>query len=267
MIRRLLPVAAVLLAASAPLMAQSSDPWRFKGLRNGYCVEFLVDSAKVRDLLPANAMPLRADRMPNLHPVVARTIKDQPEYGAWTPGSACFYMFDEVVVAGRSMPATKPSGEMIGFVSYAARLLEDRGRGGDVLGALVASNWKGMRSADEEGLTLQRSPVTVEDVLNSTNRRVTVKVGGTTLRWEGHPGSDSASVSRPLERRWLVRGPDRRYRLVTMRVTPGASRSMIGSLIVDGNDDLAKALRASPVRFVGPAYMGGDGELTHDISN
>lgn len=268
--RRLLPAAAIAVAAAAGgrLAAQSPvEPWRFNGLRNGYCIEFLVDSAMIRGLIPGGAMPLRADRMEHLNPVVARTIKDQPEYSAWTPASACFFMFDEVVVAGRAMPATKPAGEMIGFVSYAARQLEDRGRGGDVLDALVASNWKGMRSADDEGLALQRSPLTVEDVLNSDNQRVTVKVNGTTLRWEGRGGSDSAAVTTPFERRWLVRGADRRYRLVTMRVSPSSSRSMIGSLIVEGNDALAKALRASPIRFVGPAYRGGNGELVNQIAN
>ena len=141
-------------AAPAPI-----EPWRFNGLRNGFCIEFLVDSAKIRGLLPDGALPMRADRMQGLSPVVARTIKDQPEYGSWTPASACFYLFDEVVVAGRPIPAAKEAGEMIGFVSYAARLLEDKGRGGDVLEALVSSNWKGMRSADDQGLLLSRSPV------------------------------------------------------------------------------------------------------------
>lgn len=246
---------------------KQGEPWRFNGLRDGFCVEFLVDSAKIRGLLPSGAMPLRADRMAQLHPAIARTIKEQPEYGAWTPASACFYFFDEMVVAGRAMAATKPVGEMIGFVSYAARQLEDRGRGADVLDVLVASNWKGMRSADDEGLDLRRSSVVAEEIPNSSNRRVTVKVGGATLRWEGHGASDSAAVSAPLVRRWMVKGADRRYRLVTMQVAAASSRSLIGSLIVQGDDDLAKAMRGSPIRFVGPGYRGGHGELVNEIAN
>jgi len=264
---RRLVFALVTLAGASSAAAQGTQPWRFNGLRDGYCVEFLVDSAKIRDFLPDGAVPMHADRMQGLHPAITRTVKAQPEYGSWTPASVCFYLFDEVVVAGRPMPATKSAGELIGFVSYSARLLDDRGKGGDVLDALVASNWKGMRSADEQGLQLDRSPVTLEAIPNSVNRRITIKVGSTTLRWEGHDASDSAAASTPLERRWMVRGADRRYRLVTMRVTPKSSRSMIGSLIVQGNDDLAKALRTSPIRFVGPNYRGGSGELLNEIAN
>ena len=263
----ILAAMAVLSGASRAAAQSDAETWRFDGLRNGYCIEFLVDSALIRGLLPDGAMPLRADRVQALHPAIARTVADQPEYGAWTPASACFYMFDQVVVAGRPLPASSAAGEMIGFVSYSARLLEDRGRGGDVLDRLITSNWKGMRSADDQGLRLERSPVTLEDVPKSTNRRITLKVDGTTLRWEGRDAGDSTAASAPLERRWLVKGADRRYRFVTMRVVPTSSRSMIGSLIVQGKGDLAKALRSSPIRYVGPNVRGGSGELVNQNAN
>jgi hypothetical protein len=262
-VSRTLAAVAVLSGASRAAAQQAEETWRFDGLRNGYCIEFLVDSALIRDLLPDGALPMRADRMQSLHPAIARTVADQPEYGPWTPASACFYMFDRVVVAGRPLPASGAAGEMIGFVSYSARLLEDGGRGGDVLDLLVTSNWKGMRSADDQGLRLERSPVTLEDLPNSTNRRITMKVDGTTLRWEGRDAGDSAAAGAPLERRWLVKAADRRYRFVTMRVAPTSTRSMIGSLIVQGKGDLARALRSSPIRYVGPNVRGGSGELVN----
>lgn len=262
-----LAAVASLAGVSRAAAQKAEETWRFDGLRNGYCIEFLVDSALIRDLLPDGALPMRADRMQSLHPAIARTVAEQPEYGPWTPASACFYFFDQVVVAGRPLPASGAAGEMIGFVSYSARLLEDRGRGGDVLDLMVASNWKGMRSADDQGLKLERSPVTLEDLPNSTNRRLTLKVDGTTLRWEGRDAADSAAAGAPVERRWLVKGDDRRYRFVTMRVTPSSSRSMIGSLIVQGNGDLARALRSSPIRYVGPNLRGGGGELVNQNAN
>jgi hypothetical protein len=136
-----------------------------------------------------------------------------------------------------------------------------------VLDLMVTSNWKGMRSADDQGLKLERSPVTLEDLPNGTNRRLTVKLDGTTLRWEGRDAADSSAAGVPLERRWLVKGDDRRFRFVTMRITPASSRSMIGSLLVQGNGDLAKALRSSPVRHVGPNVRGGSGELVNQNAN
>jgi hypothetical protein len=37
---------------------------------------------------------------------------------------------------------------------------------------------------------------------------------------------------------------------------------MVGALRVEGKDDLAKALQASPIRMLGPAFWGGSGEVT-----
>ncbi len=34
---------------------------------------------------------------------------------------------------------------------------------------------------------------------------------------------------------------------------------MAGSLRVEGKDDFAKAIKASPIRFVGPAMLGAEG--------
>jgi hypothetical protein len=36
---------------------------------------------------------------------------------------------------------------------------------------------------------------------------------------------------------------------------------MVGFLRVEGKDDFAKAIMASPIRFVGPARIGGGGEF------
>jgi hypothetical protein len=36
---------------------------------------------------------------------------------------------------------------------------------------------------------------------------------------------------------------------------------MAGSLRVEGKGDFADAVKASPIRFVGPALLGGGGEL------
>jgi hypothetical protein len=48
---------------------------------------------------------------------------------------------------------------------------------------------------------------------------------------------------------------------VDVTFTPEWSRPLVGVLSVEGKDDLAKALKASPIRFVGPRYYGGKGEL------
>ena len=43
---------------------------------------------------------------------------------------------------------------------------------------------------------------------------------------------------------------------------PQWTKAMVGSLRIEGSDDFADAIKASPVRFVAPAILGGGGELT-----
>ena len=105
--------------------------------------------------------------------------------------------------------------------------------------------------------------VPAEDVngVPSTEDRFQVKLGGTTMTWDGHLAGDSVSASRPVEIRWAASGE--RGAVVTGALTWRAkySRAMAGSLTIDGNKALAKALRESPTRFAGPAYRGGGGDV------
>ena len=39
---------------------------------------------------------------------------------------------------------------------------------------------------------------------------------------------------------------------------------MVGALVVQGKDKLAKVMRNSPIRYLGPIYQGGRAELTRD---
>jgi hypothetical protein len=49
--------------------------------------------------------------------------------------------------------------------------------------------------------------------------------------------------------------------IARLTLTPEWTKAMVGSLRVEGKDDLAVAIKASPIRFVGPAVVGGGGEL------
>jgi hypothetical protein len=263
--RPLLLVAAVL--AAAPGLAAQAEPWKFEGLREGVCVEFLIDSARVRDLLPDGAMPVRARDVKALHPVIASTVQERPEYAAWTPASACVYRFDAAQIGGRRQEeGEKEIGEVVGLVVVAARLLEDGGRGADVPVELVTSNWRTRKDASLQNVDIEVAKTRItRDPRPGADSRLTIKLGDATLRWEGHPVADSVTPVAPLERRLLIRGTDRKYRLLTWRLEPEVQRSVVGSLIVEGKGDLAKAMRNSPVRFVGPGYQRGTARMQVDI--
>jgi hypothetical protein len=258
---------AALLAAAPPLAAQA-EPWQFEGLREGVCVEFLIDSARVRDLLPGGAMPLRARDVKALHPVIASTVQERPEYAAWTPASACVYRFDAVQIGGRRQVEEegKDIGEVVGLVVVSARLLEDGGRAADVPVELVTSNWRIRKDASLQNVDVEVAKAQItRDPRPGADNRLTIKLGDATLRWEGHPVTDSVSPVAPVERRLLIRGTDRRYRLLTWRLEPEVQRAVVGSLIVEGKGDLAKAIRNSPVRFVGPGYQRGSARMQVDV--
>jgi hypothetical protein len=88
-----------------------------------------------------------------------------------------------------------------------------------------------------------------------------IKLGKTLLTWSGRPVSDSTRANGPLSVEW--RADSRRRGPMTARLVlrPDWTKAMVGSLQVEGKDDFARAVKASPIRFVGPAMLGGGGEL------
>ena len=68
-------------------------------------------------------------------------------------------------------------------------------------------------------------------------------------------------VDQPIQESWSVSGLRGQMWNARLIRTPSWSRPLVGSLTVEGKGDLAKALKASPIRFVGPLYIGGGGEL------
>jgi hypothetical protein len=95
----------------------------------------------------------------------------------------------------------------------------------------------------------------------SENDLYDVRVGKTRLIWNGRAAGDSTRVERPLRELWLARGASGTMWRIQTTLQPTWTRPLVGVLTVEGKDDLAKALKASPTRFVGPLYFGGGAEL------
>jgi hypothetical protein len=101
----------------------------------------------------------------------------------------------------------------------------------------------------------------VSRVPGSGNDLYQVKIGKTRLVWNGRPVGDSTRVEQPITESWLAKGTSGTLWKVSTTLRPEWSRPLVGLLSVEGKDDLAKALKASPIRFVGPLYQGGGAEL------
>lgn len=263
-------VAAALLTLAPPLLAQKAERdtnvWRLEGLRSGYCVQLLLasDSPILHDL-PPGVRPVPASEVRDLHVSLKSVIQSQAEYGSWSPSRLCFQLLDTIrtsdfILADRSGKHPQLFGTWTVTAAVAG------GHPQEVALDLFANSGRLVRSAKLNGqavreatLDVGKVPLRSEDGLASTDDRVQVKIGKTTVTWDGHLAGDSAAVSSALETSWTSPGERGREATGKLTLTPAYSRAMAGSLKVDGKDAFARALKASPTRFVGPAYRGGGG--------
>lgn len=253
--------------ASLPATAQGSDAepesrWTLEGLQWGTCLEFLVNPEHSRKLLPSSALPIRADAS-QLVPALARVVADQPEYAGWSPASFCFFAFDAIHVGGRRVSGDKDAtGPVLGVLSIAARQNGPLGEDADVAHKVVTTSWQVEKSAERtrSAVNLQVIRGAFGTAPRGTDDRYVLRVGKTTITWNGHPASDSVAAA-PFKRSYVAEGGDDKPWRLDFSVSALSQRSMVGAVIVQGKDDLAKALGASPIRFVGPFYQGGSGEI------
>lgn len=272
---RVLQLGAVIaLAASAatPLAAQD-DPagqasWQIEGLSRGFCVQLLLDpSSEALRALPPGYHPLPANRASDLPVALTGVIQGQPEFAAWSPSRLCFEALDSLRTPQFTLTNRKGKQPHL-FAVWTVSAADSAGVPREVALELFASSSRMVRSArlagqdlDEARLSVGLVPGEDEQGVRRTDRRFQAKLGKTTVTWDGHPAGDSTAVQGVVETRWVA--PGTRGRLVTGRVTltPAFSRAMAGSLKIDGKNDFANALKASPTRFAGPEYFGGEGTI------
>ncbi|MBA3317611.1 MAG: hypothetical protein H0T50_05910 [Gemmatimonadales bacterium] len=242
--------------------------WRIEQLRTGFCLQLLIDPARLDLKLPREARPLRADAINNLDPVLRTVISNQPEFAGWSPSSVCLYYIGSVDVGSSRVSERDPKkAPMIGIWSLAAADVEGGARK-DVVLRLFTNTGRLERAGQVNGLDLREIRGSVRDIPNEEDHnapplgiRYQFKLGKTTVIWDGSLVSDSTRTSATVSNEWRA-DSQRRGRLTARLVlTPEWTKPMIGSLRVEGKDAFAEAIKASPIRFVGPAVMGGGGEL------
>ena len=101
-----------------------------------------------------------------------------------------------------------------------------------------------------------------DKVPGSADDRYELKIGKTVILFDGHAAPDSTLGTAPVDQSWVFsasRGG------VVWRISavlqPTLTRALVGALRIQGKDELATALRASPIRLVGPIYTGGRGQI------
>ena len=242
--------------------------WQIEGLHTGFCVQLLIDPQQLDVAIPRAARPLRADAIDNLEPLLRTVIANQPEFAAWTPSRLCLYYMETVDVGALRVSERDPDkAPMIGVWALAAA---DVGGGArkDVVLRLFTNTGRLERAGQVNGLDLRTVRSTVRELDNEDDAsappigmRYQLKLGKTLLTWDGRRVSDSTRANGPMSSEWRadtrLRGP----MTARLTLTPEWTKAMVGSLRVEGDDDFAQAIKASPIRFVGPAAVGGGGQL------
>jgi hypothetical protein len=251
----------------SPLSAQTSGReeresqlWTLQGLRASYCVRFLIHPRMASEQLKSGYRLLRADQDSTLHSALRHTIQAQPEFSSWVPSRVCFYFTDAVQIGPRRLVEKQNRYQMLAVWSLAATD-QRAGTRRDIAAELYASRQSLLRGGEASGVRLLEAHSVVDDRADTTTNVYSVKLERSLLVWHGRTSGDSTRVAQPLQESWLAPGARGNTWMVRFSMTPVWSQPLVGSLTVEGKGDLAKSLKASPIRFVGPIYWRGDGEL------
>ena len=262
-----LGLAAATFCGAWPSAAQDSGVgregpvWTLEGLRTGQCVRFLMDPRVAGKHRREGSQLLTADRVQSLHPALLSVIENQPEFGSWIPSSLCLFYVDAVHLGGRRYGNKDPrKRQMLGAWTLAAT---EQGSGArrDLVLELFGSRGDLARAAQRAKVRFREARAALSKVPGTDNDLHEVKIGKTRLVWNGRAAGDSTKVEQAIEESWLAKGTSGVVWAVKTTLEPTWSRPLVGALSVEGKDDLAKALKASPTRFVGPVLFGGGGKL------
>ena len=245
-------------AGGAPVFS-----WVVTDLKMGICVDFLIDPAVARGLVPEGYRVVPATHSTGLSPIVAREIAGDSVHLAWIPSRYCVLEGASVTAGDQFVTSGKDSVPvMLAYWGIAA----DRNEGEPRFDQLFAlqfwtSDWhvqKPSQDAFIQVATLKRSLTKVPE---SINDRYEIRMGKTSISWEGQLRRDSTAVTTPLAAPLLYVGLRAIHFSASVTGQPAWSRNPAGVLQVTGKDDLAQAMQASPIRHFGPVFWGGNARV------
>lgn len=252
-----------LLLGPAPLTAQSASArFDITGIQRLFCVNFLVEPGQAAEMLGSRFRPIIAGEASSLASPIRMLIDGEPEYATWVPGQVC------MLEAGAIKHGTEVASEVgkrvaMGWAALRAR--EASAPPSD------ASSWRTLeyfssdrvlrRQVRDALVNMDGGDFEVGEAIgNTTDERVRLKAGGTELIWEGRVAGENAPA-RATRQLLMVDGRRNDLWASSMDLTPVTERPLVGTLQIQGKSVLAEAMKASPIRMVGPLQSGGTGVI------
>ena len=261
---------ALMLLPWLPVRAQEGGSvWVLDEARGGFCIWYLTDPELAPRFLPKGGVARTASQVEGLPPMLQRVVQDEPRFEAWVPSVLCIGRYASVQVDGRQMDQAKDPERPV-LVTWQAIAMESplgvtgagwllTHLGGD---APKLERAAGNSTVAFRGRELRNNRVSGEDEPEAEAEDAwEFRVDGAKLFWNGRQVGD-VRVGTTHVMSFGYAGARTATWGVEIESAPGQERTAIGSLRVEGKNDLANALKSSPVRAIGPAELGGRTTVT-----
>ncbi len=259
-VRRLALLGGVLMLAS-PLAGQAdAQLWRWVDAQGGFCIWYLADPVIAAELVPGEIRLRPASATASIPEVLLRIVQDEPRFAEWIPGVVCIGRYTTVAADGvpvATMEKQRPLLLTLSGLAAASAYGQDAGwqlttigLDADRLEDLAEEGWIG----GEEARIRDRTGLEGED----TQWELTQP--GVKLIWSGHP-TGGLRVGSTRSMSFGYAGDQNSMWLVQFRMAPTEEQPQVGALRIEGDGALARALKSSPMRTVGPIARGGEATL------
>lgn len=267
-------VLSLLFAAGAPTPGGAQAPprtadlaWVIEDTRQGWCLQFLIDPDHAKDNLPHAVRPAPVYQAPTAHPAILRLVGDEPRYAEWVPSIACSFFAQAIVVDGRRVggPKEKNPQGLVWWGVLATPKAPTQSGTFYALRLLGANNARVKELSAGQSIYIDQVDMATERIADKPDQHFMMKYGKTTVVFDGHAAADTSLKVAPFTQEWWGQGSGPRDWRATVSFRPTSTHGLVGALRVQGRGDLADALRASPIRLVGPLRLGGDGSVIFDL--
>ncbi len=248
-------VAAVVTMAIVPhSLAGQEVTWELRGIRSGFCVEFLIAPAFMAATPFGARAGTPAEQDSALSPVLARAVTGADSLRSWIPSNLCLVQADSSGTGGELRRSGRPVTVMVWMLNPGAA---------SAAPAVLFASADRLRTVERLNHSAEVAPLEATfDQDSATGQRViTVQIDQSRLVWDGFLLPDS-STTPVLAAASLELMGDLPHWRATWRVQPQERRRVQGGLRITGTGLLASILAASPVRWVGEYWLGGQARLT-----